>query len=324
MTPPRRLTAADVVARAPSSDRTCRPTPLRRSFALLPARRLAEAGVLAADGLLQGARRAPQRGHPRTRTSGGAGSWPRRRGTTPSGSPSRRQAIGGVRATVFVPETAPRAKVDKLRTFAVDGGGRRPHLRRRARAGDGARRAARRDLRPRLRRPAHRRRPGHGGAGDRGRPALGGHGGGAGGRRRPDLRGSRWRSRRASPTCASSPCSPTPRPRSATRSRAGRAAPRVRRRAHAGRRPRGRHRGDRLGAPRPDRRRGDGERGGDRGRHRRPRRARPGDRRGRRPPTGVAAVRRGPGRRTTAGRSRSWSPAATSTSPTLARLLARA
>jgi threonine dehydratase len=119
MTPPRRLTAADVEGAAAVLRPHLRPTPLRRSFALrgqdawLKLECWQPTGSFKVRGAL----------HNLATLSADE----RRRGVIASSAGNHAlgvawaaQALGGVRATLFVPETAPAAKVDKLRSFLVE------------------------------------------------------------------------------------------------------------------------------------------------------------------------------------------------------------
>ena len=160
-------------ARPPSWAATSPPTPLRRSFALHPREAWLKLECWQPTGSFK------VRGALHNLATLDAAA--RRRGVVAASAGNHALGVAfagrrwaGWSATVYVPETAPRAKIDKLAHVRGHGGGRGPDLRRRARPGDGPRPAHGRDLRARLRRPAHGRRPGHGGAGDRGQlPAVG-------------------------------------------------------------------------------------------------------------------------------------------------------
>ena len=119
MTPPRRLTAADVEGARAVVGAHLRPTPLRRSFALRPRDAWLKLECWQPTGSFK------VRGALHNLAT--LGEDERRRGIVAASAGNHAlgvafaaQALGGVRATVFVPETAPRAKVDKLRTFAVE------------------------------------------------------------------------------------------------------------------------------------------------------------------------------------------------------------
>ena len=96
------------------------PTPLRRSFALREAQRVAEARVLAAHRLVQGARRPLTTWASLTAEERSRGVVAASAGNHALGVAFAAAALGGdTQVTLFVPETAPRAKVEKLRTFPV-------------------------------------------------------------------------------------------------------------------------------------------------------------------------------------------------------------
>jgi threonine dehydratase len=117
---PTDLDAADVRRAAEAIGRHLRPTPLRRSYAVpgredvllklecwQPTGSFKVRGALARMALLTAEER--QRGI----VAASAGNHA-------LGVAFAAQALGGIRATVFVPTSAPRAKVDKLRTFPVE------------------------------------------------------------------------------------------------------------------------------------------------------------------------------------------------------------
>ena len=236
------------------------------------------------------------------------------------------RSAGTLRATLFVPTTAPRAKVDKLRRFPVDGARDGRDLRRRGRGGAGLRARDGRDLRPRLRGRAHGRRPGHARRSRSSTSApsvaavlvpVGGGG--------PDRRHRRRRVKARAPGVRD-------------RRRAAGGLPVARASRCASGRPlltypagptladglAGRHRRDRLRPPRPRGRGRHRERGRDRGRDRGAPRRRPGGGRGLRAPSVSPRCARARSRAPRAGRSWRWSRAATSTRGCCARLLARA
>jgi threonine dehydratase len=119
MTPPRRLTVAEVERAAAVLRPHLRPTPLRRSFALpgheawLKLECWQPTGSFKVRGALHNLATLPAAGRERGVIASSAGNHA-------LGVAFAAQALGGVRATLFVPETAPAAKVDKLRTFPVE------------------------------------------------------------------------------------------------------------------------------------------------------------------------------------------------------------
>ena len=119
MTPPRRLTAADVAAARPIVAAHLRPTPLRRCFALRPHDAWLKLECWQPTGSFK-VRGALTNVATLSAEERGRGIVAASAGNHALGVAFAAQAIGGVRATVFVPETAPRAKVDKLRAFAVE------------------------------------------------------------------------------------------------------------------------------------------------------------------------------------------------------------
>jgi threonine dehydratase len=117
---PTELTADDVRRAAEPVARHLRPTPLRRSYAVpgrddvllklecwQPTGSFKVRGALARMSLL-------------TAEEKERGIVAASAGNHALGVAFAAQALGGIRATVFVPTTAPRAKVDKLRTFPVE------------------------------------------------------------------------------------------------------------------------------------------------------------------------------------------------------------
>ncbi|MET0553888.1 MAG: threonine/serine dehydratase [Vicinamibacteria bacterium] len=117
---PTDLTVDDVRRAAEPVARHLRPTPLRRSYAVpgradvllklecwQPTGSFKVRGALARMALLTAEEKA------RGIVAASAGNHA-------LGVAFAAQALGGVRATLFVPTSAPRAKVDKLRTFAVE------------------------------------------------------------------------------------------------------------------------------------------------------------------------------------------------------------
>ena len=236
------------------------------------------------------------------------------RATTPSAWPSPPRGSGAtVRATLFVPRTAPRAKVEKLRRFPVE-------VRETGETYDDAVEAARAferetgaRLRPRLRGRAHGRRPGHGRPrGPRRVPR---------GRRRCScpvgggglIAGMATAVKARAPDVRVVAVQPEASPALRESLRLGRPLLDLPGRAHARRRPRRRHRRDRLRPPRPRGRGRDGERGGDRGRDRGAPRRRPGGGRGLGRGRASPPCARGRWRAPAAGRWSRSSPAATST-----------
>jgi threonine dehydratase len=119
LTPPRRLTPDDVAAARAVVAAHLRPTPLRRSFALRPHDAWLKLECWQPTGSFK-VRGALHNVATLTAAERGRGIVAASAGNHALGVAFAAQAVGGVRATVFVPETAPRAKVDKLRTFAVE------------------------------------------------------------------------------------------------------------------------------------------------------------------------------------------------------------
>jgi len=119
MTPPRRLTAGDVASARAIVSAHLRPTPLRRSFALRPHDAWLKLECWQPTGSFK-VRGALHNVATLSAAERGRGIVAASAGNHALGVAFAAQAVGGVRATVFVPETAPRAKVDKLRTFDVE------------------------------------------------------------------------------------------------------------------------------------------------------------------------------------------------------------
>ena len=264
-----RLTHADPRRRAPGRDRSCGPIspprPLRRSFAPRGANAVAEARVLAAHGLLQGAGRSRHPDVARLRRSARGESWPPPPATTPwaSRSPRPRSAAtptrrplrarigtpGQGREAAHVPRHRPRGRARPTTT---------PTPRRRP---TWSARAPPTSTPTTIRAPP----PGQGTCGLEILDAAPGRGHDprAGGRRRAHRRHRHRGQGAARPTCASWPCSPRPRPSLAESLRLGRPLLEYDARPDPGRRPGRGHRPHGLGAPRPDRRRGRRARGRD-------------------------------------------------------------
>ena len=119
MTAPARMAAGDVARAAAVLRPYLRPTPLRRSFALrgrdawLKLECWQPTGSFKVRGALHNLATLSDEEKARGVVASSAGNHA-------LGVAFAAQALGGVRATLFVPETAPAAKVDKLRSFPVD------------------------------------------------------------------------------------------------------------------------------------------------------------------------------------------------------------
>ena len=107
MTPPRRLTAGDVASARAIVSAHLRPTPLRRSFALRPHDAWLKLECWQPTGSFK-VRGALHNVATLTAEERGRGIVAASAGNHALGVAFAAQAIGGVRATVFVPETAPR------------------------------------------------------------------------------------------------------------------------------------------------------------------------------------------------------------------------
>ena len=119
MTAPGRMTADDVLRAAAVLRPHLPPTPLRRSFALrgrdawLKLECWQPTGSFKVRGALHNLATLSDADRRRGVVASSAGNHA-------LGVAFAAEALGGVRATLFVPETAPAAKVDKLRSFAVE------------------------------------------------------------------------------------------------------------------------------------------------------------------------------------------------------------